>query len=439
MPRNIETTVPGWKLERFLLGELPADENQKLQAIFESSPKDQKRLAELEKEFAAIRARLPFRKIFPNQRKSDNGSAAVLRSFVFSRTALAFASVPLVIGIYAFFFTGQKPATIASVQPTQNQQDLPRYEKTVDIAGDVTRGITDGDQSATEGRIAGEQSGFLAGQDGRFGNGPVNSKLKDRERESKNDNGADHYSLNYRGRDQQKAQSGKKGSEKHTPGIERKIIRTGNVFAEVPNVKDALLKIKASLAAHGGHIENENISKDSNDHAYANLVLRIPAERFEDFMTNSSAFGKIINQSSNSQDATREYFDTELRLKNDVELKNRLVEVLRTRTGKLSEILEIETELARVTERIELSKGSLRYLDTVVGMSRIDLQLREPDSVIESGRPSTLKQIATGFGRAWYLFTDLLTFAITSLGVVLPLSLLGFVGWKLLRRYRRGV
>ena len=65
-----------------------------------------------------------------------------------------------------------------------------------------------------------------------------------------------------------------------------------------------------------------------------------------------------------AEDVGEEYVDVQARVANAHRLEQRLIEVLATKTGKLSDILNVERELARVREEIERMEGRMRYLRT---------------------------------------------------------------------------
>ena len=63
-----------------------------------------------------------------------------------------------------------------------------------------------------------------------------------------------------------------------------------------------------------------------------------------------------------AEDVGEEFVDVSARMENARRLEQRLVTLLASRTGKLSDVLAVERELARVREDIERYEGRLRYL-----------------------------------------------------------------------------
>ena len=76
---------------------------------------------------------------------------------------------------------------------------------------------------------------------------------------------------------------------------------------------------------------------------------------------------------------TKAYFDTDARLKNARVMEERLIEMLKTKTGKVSDLLQVEKELGRVREDIEKMQGELKYWDSQVQFATVTISLTEKD------------------------------------------------------------
>ncbi len=76
---------------------------------------------------------------------------------------------------------------------------------------------------------------------------------------------------------------------------------------------------------------------------------------------------------------TKAYFDTDARLKNAHVMEQRLIDMLKTKTGKVSDLLQVEKELGRVREEIEKMQGELKYWDSQVQFATVTISLAEKD------------------------------------------------------------
>jgi hypothetical protein len=117
--------------------------------------------------------------------------------------------------------------------------------------------------------------------------------------------------------------------------------------------------------------------------------------------------------------------------------------VLRTRTGKVKDVLEVEQEIARVRGEIEQMEAEQKTLEHRVEFATIELKLAEEyQAQLSTPAPSVAMQvrnaIINGFRNAFEsLLALVLFFAESGPSLLLWLALLGVPAWRLWRRYRR--
>jgi hypothetical protein len=213
------------------------------------------------------------------------------------------------------------------------------------------------------------------------------------------------------------------------------VIRTGQAFIEVEKVDPAVLKIRQLAAQFGGYITNSSVTGGRDQIRQATLELKIPAPKYEEAVGSLSTIGKVETVSSNAQDVGEEFVDVTARVNNARRLEDRLIALLANRTGKLDEVLRVERELARVREEIERYEGRLRYLTSRVALSTLTITVHEPAPIL--GNNPGENPIAAALRRAWRNFIALLAGTIASLGVLIPLALIGVAGWYAYRRWKR--
>jgi hypothetical protein len=212
------------------------------------------------------------------------------------------------------------------------------------------------------------------------------------------------------------------------------IIRTGQAFIEVEKVDPAVLKVQQLAAQVGGYITNSSLSGGRDQIRQATLELKIPSPKYNQAVESLSSIGKVETVTSNAQDVGEEYVDVTARVTNAKRLEERLISLLANRTGKLDEVLRVERELARVREEIERYEGRLRYLSSRASMSTLTITVHEPAPIL--GNNPGENPIAAALRRAWRNFVGLLAGLIASLGVVIPLALIGVAGWYGYRRWK---
>lgn len=220
-----------------------------------------------------------------------------------------------------------------------------------------------------------------------------------------------------------------------TAGAPSMVIRVGQAFIEVDKVDPAILQIRQLAAQVGGYITNSSISGGHDQIRQATLELKLPAPKYDEAVSSLSTIGKVETVNSTAQDVGEEFVDVTARVKNARRLEERLITLLETRTGKLDEVLRVERELARVREEIERYEGRLRFLSSRVATSTLTITVHEPAPIL--GNTPGENPIAAALRRAWKNFVGLVAGLIASLGVVIPLALLGLAGWMGYQRWRR--
>lgn len=106
------------------------------------------------------------------------------------------------------------------------------------------------------------------------------------------------------------------------------------------------------------------------------VVLRVPAERFRDVLDELRLLGDVLALDWNASDVTEAYTDLEIRLRNALEVRERLAGLLE-RAETVEEALAIERELERVTLDIEQMRGQLRMLADRIAYSTITVNFQE--------------------------------------------------------------
>ena len=92
----------------------------------------------------------------------------------------------------------------------------------------------------------------------------------------------------------------------------------------------------------------------------------------------------MLHRDIQAQDVTDEFVDTEIRIKNARAMQVRLKVLLEK--ANVKEALEIEKEMRRVTEEIELLEGKLKLLKDKIAFSTITVAFEARGSTIQTTR-----------------------------------------------------
>src|SRR5215210_650629 len=216
----------------------------------------------------------------------------------------------------------------------------------------------------------------------------------------------------------------------------RLIVRTGQASVEVDSLETAMLEVRRLMQRVGGFVADASVQSGRNQLRSATLELKAPSSRFDELTEGLRPLGRLQYVNVKAQDVSEEFVDLTARVANGHRLEERLVELLRTRTGKLQDVLSVERELARVREEIERMEGRLRFLKTSAQLSTLSVNLFEPPPLVASHPGQSV--IGEAFKTAWRNFVGVLAGAIASLGFVVPVVILGWGALIVGKRYKRG-
>jgi Domain of unknown function (DUF4349)/Putative zinc-finger len=159
----------------------------------------------------------------------------------------------------------------------------------------------------------------------------------------------------------------------------RKLIRNATVELEIVSFDDAVQKITALANEERGYVATSSSEKQANGKLRGEVVVKILPENLDRFLQRVRTLGDLKNQTLGTEDVTKAYFDTDARLKNARVMEQRLIEMLKTKTGKVADLLQVEKELGRVREEIEKMQGELKYWDSQVQFATVTISLAEKD------------------------------------------------------------
>ncbi|MGI9470150.1 MAG: DUF4349 domain-containing protein [Rubripirellula sp.] len=179
--------------------------------------------------------------------------------------------------------------------------------------------------------------------------------------------------------------------------VNRRIIYNTQVGLVVEDYRQFESQLPALVQKLGGFVASSDTDRRYNDRQSGSWVVRIPVPVYAEFLSGVDALGFAESRSENAQDVTEEYIDIEARITNKRKLESRIVTMLEERTGKLSDVLDIERELARVREEIERMEGRLRFLQDRTHLATITIQCREQKEYVPAKAPT----FASRVGASW--------------------------------------
>ncbi len=155
------------------------------------------------------------------------------------------------------------------------------------------------------------------------------------------------------------------------------ILRTAQLTVVTPDLDKARTGLERIVKQYSGYVGDLTFSAPSDGPRKLTATLRVPAAQLDAALAELKTLGRVESESQNGQDVTAQYVDLEARLSNSRNTEQRLLDLLRQRTGKLSDVLEVETELSRVREEIERMEGERRLLSKQVAFATLNATVSE--------------------------------------------------------------
>jgi len=156
----------------------------------------------------------------------------------------------------------------------------------------------------------------------------------------------------------------------------RKLIRTADVQIETEDARRAMKQAQEMAKKAGGFVADTQMSRYDDGSYHCSVTIRVPVEEFEGTLKAAEQLGRVTEVSSGTQDVTSEYVDLEARLRNAKREEEELLKLL-AKGGKLADIIEVQSKLFEVRERVERFEGQVRVLKEQVQLSTITLRLYE--------------------------------------------------------------
>jgi hypothetical protein len=186
------------------------------------------------------------------------------------------------------------------------------------------------------------------------------------------------------GAQDQGASAGRVGAPSFSPpekaalgGDEQYIAKAGYIVIKVPEgtLEGRFEELRERLRSEGAEISNINYNEYGERKQYIMTIKVLPA-KFDSINEMVKESGEVKDLSVQLEDVTTQYVELDLRIKNrQVELE-RLYE-LYNKSKDVSELLEVEREIARVETDLELLKQQKEQLQGRVDKSIITITVYE--------------------------------------------------------------
>ena len=173
---------------------------------------------------------------------------------------------------------------------------------------------------------------------------------------------------------------------------------------------------------------------DAAHHGSLHLAVAAPIARsFGKEITGvaENAEGELVSSSIDGEDLSKQIVDTEARLRTRIVLRDRLMDVLRSRRGTVAELVEAERGVAKVNEEIDQARSWLAEMNGRVDFSQMHISYSS--GAVIARESSFTDPVTDALSAAGPTFGGMIGALIRLMTILLPLALLGWLilkGWR---------
>lgn len=221
---------------------------------------------------------------------------------------------------------------------------------------------------------------------------------------------------------------------------EQKLIKTVNMSAETTEFDTLVADVRAKTESAGGYVENSDIGGNYGAAMtrYAYLVLRIPADKLDDFVGEVKDASNVRTFGESTEDVTLQYTDLDTHVKALREELNALFSMMEQATS-MKDILAIQSQITEVRYEIENYESQLRVYDNQVTYSTVYLDLYEVNRESSTAGTTFGERVKIKFNDNLYQmgqgFQNFMVGLLGGLPILLPIVVICVVVIVVLRKF----
>ncbi|MBI5608653.1 MAG: DUF4349 domain-containing protein [Deltaproteobacteria bacterium] len=228
-----------------------------------------------------------------------------------------------------------------------------------------------------------------------------------------------------------KPADGKPGLTAEAPAqAGRKVIRNGELAVRVEDYPKAAAALQAVVDASGGFVQDMQVDHSVEAVSSATWIIRLPAAGLDKALDRLRHLGRVTQEHIGAEDVTEAYTDLQARLDNAIAAEARLRQILAKPEHELKDVLEVERELTRARENVEVLQGRKRLLDSRIDLATLKVTLSVSGKYVPPVDPTLLDRVE----EAWWNSLEALSETAQGLLVVVVavapwLAILALLGW----------
>ena len=197
----------------------------------------------------------------------------------------------------------------------------------------------------------------------------------------------------------QKADDASSPAPKNQVSRRPQLIKKANLSLDVESVDESFKKVREIVSAQQGDVLSlddrggDKVEGLGQNRRQIRFEMRVPAQNLDEALDALTELGEVRDRSITTDDVSAQLVDIQARVNNSRKSEAALQEIM-SRSGEISDVLEVSRELSQVRQEIEQMAARQESLKAQVRYSTISLSLEsivEPSSV--SNKPAFSRQI----------------------------------------------
>jgi hypothetical protein len=214
--------------------------------------------------------------------------------------------------------------------------------------------------------------------------------------------------------------------------VHAKLIRTADYHFKVRDLKQSTAVIEQEIKKFPAYVSASNLTYQTNS-ITNEMTVRVQSQYFNALLAEIDKQAIYVHRRNiRTEDVGKQFVDLESRLKTKREVQERYKEILRTKAGKIEELLSAEEQIGDLQEEIEATVSRLNFLKEQVAYSTINLQFYQ--QLDEQLLAKEDDQFLARFGHAFNSGLEGALELILLLATLWPLIILAVIAFILYRR-----
>ena len=200
---------------------------------------------------------------------------------------------------------------------------------------------------------------------------------------------------------------------------DRQVVTSATASLAVEDPAEGAQRVSELVESVGGRIDERTeqaaSGEDEVDGAYADLVVRVPADALTGVLADLEDLGDVDSVSVSRSDVTTTAVDLDARI-SALESSVARLQALMDDAASTEDLLDAEKALSERQEQLESLQSQRALLADQIELSTLSVHLR-PFGVAPAGGPDGF---VDGLGTGWRALTSALGTVVVVLGVLLP-------------------